>query len=71
MTVAETMRKKLEAAFSPLTIDVVDESHKHVDMLEHDQKAKRTFKSHSFLRLSTVWAESSGTDWFMTYWLRN
>ena len=29
MTVAETMRSKLETAFEPVTLDVVDESHLH------------------------------------------
>lgn len=29
MSVAETMRKKLDAAFAPVVLDVVDESEKH------------------------------------------
>ena len=29
MTVAETLRTKLEAAFSPTALEIVDESHKH------------------------------------------
>ena len=29
MTVAETMRKKLEAAFAPVALEVIDESEKH------------------------------------------
>jgi BolA protein len=29
MTVAETMRKKLETAFAPVALEVIDESEKH------------------------------------------
>jgi BolA protein len=29
MTVYETMRAKLDTAFTPVTLDIVDESHKH------------------------------------------
>lgn len=29
MTVAETLRRKLEAAFDPVALEIVDESHKH------------------------------------------
>lgn len=44
MTVAETMRKKLEAAFSPLTIDVVDESHKHAGHVEARPEGETHFQ---------------------------
>lgn len=44
MTVAETMREKLTAAFSPSVLELKDESHKHEGHSGHDGRGESHFR---------------------------
>lgn len=42
-TVAETIRSKLEAAFAPANLIIIDESHQHAGHHGHDGKGESHF----------------------------
>jgi BolA protein len=46
MSVKTTIAEKLRAAFAPLTLDVVDESHRHVGHAGHRPGGETHFRVH-------------------------